>query len=47
VWEDVPVTDRDYVWVVMGAVVEAHRWRREYQAAKRRADPARASPDAA
>lgn len=47
VWDDVPVADHDYVRVVMGAVIEAHRWRREYQAAKQQTDAARASPDAA
>jgi hypothetical protein len=34
VWEDIPVADRDYVQVVMGAVREAQRWRREYERAK-------------
>jgi len=43
VWEDVPVAERDYVTVVMASVVEAKRWRQEYQAAKEQA-AARASP---
>jgi len=43
VWEDVPVAERDYVTVVMASVLEAQRWRREYQEAKQQA-AARASP---
>ena len=43
VWDDIPVADRDYVHVVMGAVREAQRWRREYEQAKQQAG-ARASP---
>ena len=43
VWEDAPVVQRDYVTVVMASVLEAHRWRQEYQAAKQQA-AARASP---
>ena len=43
VWEDVPVAERDYVTVVMASVLEAKRWRQEYQAAKQQA-AARASP---
>lgn len=44
VWEDVPVASADYADVVMGTVLEAMRWRREYDAAKR-AGASRASPD--
>lgn len=44
VWEDIPVADRDYVHVVMGAVREAQRWRREYEQAKHQVGAARASP---
>lgn len=48
VWDDIPVADRDYVHVVMGAVREAQRWRREYEQAKQQcADRARASPSGA
>jgi hypothetical protein len=43
VWEDLPVVDRDYVHVVMASVREAHRWRREYEAAKQQV-AARAGP---
>lgn len=43
VWGDVPVAERDYVTVVMASVLEAKRWRREYEAAKQQAG-ARASP---
>lgn len=34
VWEDVPVTEHDYARVVMGTVVEARRWRAQYDHAK-------------
>jgi hypothetical protein len=45
VWEDLPVHDRDYTRVVMASVVEARRWRREYEAAKQLAgNDARAGP---
>jgi hypothetical protein len=37
VWEDLPVHGRDYIRVVMGSVIEAHRWRRQYEAAKQHA----------
>ena len=46
VWDDSPVIGRDYVTVVMRSVREAHRWRREYQAAKDQ-QAARDGPDAA
>jgi hypothetical protein len=46
VWADVPVVDRDYVQVVMKSVLEAQRWRREYESAKALV-AARASPSAA
>jgi hypothetical protein len=44
VWADVPVVDRDYVQVVMRSVLEAQRWRREYESAKQLVGAARASP---
>ncbi len=47
VWEDVPVVERDYVTVVMASVLEAKRWRREYQEAKQQQAAARASPASA
>jgi hypothetical protein len=35
VWEDLPAhASRDYIRVVMGSVIEAHRWRAEYDNAK-------------
>jgi hypothetical protein len=34
VWEDVPVTEHDYARVVMATVVEARRWRAQYDHAK-------------
>jgi hypothetical protein len=46
VWDDIPVVDRDYVQVVMASVLEAHRWREEYETAKQQA-AARASPQVA
>ena len=45
-WDDIPVVDRDYVQVVMASVLEAHRWRQEYETAKQQA-AARASPKVA
>ena len=44
-WDEMPVSEADYVRVVMGSVLQAQRWRREYDAA--RAAQSRASPDAA
>jgi hypothetical protein len=46
VWEDLPVHDRDYTRVVMASVIEARRWRREYEAAKQHAAEQSASNDA-
>jgi hypothetical protein len=35
VWEDLPAhASRDYIRVVMGSVLQAHRWRSEYEHAK-------------
>jgi hypothetical protein len=35
VWEDLPAhASRDYIRVVMGSVLQAHRWRAEYEHAK-------------
>ena len=52
VWEEIPVHERDYVRVVAGTVLQARRWRAEYEQAKRLADEAeesgaRASPPSA
>jgi hypothetical protein len=49
VWEEIPVHDRDYVRVVASTVLQAQRWRAEYEHAKRLAEHAqdagaRASP---
>ena len=43
VWEDLRVRDHDYVTVVMGSVIEARRWRLEYETAKTE-QAARAGP---
>ena len=45
-WEELPVAGADYVRVVMGSVLQAQRWRHQYDAATRAAQ-SRASPDAA
>lgn len=34
VWEDVPVNEHDYARVVMASVIEARRWRAQYDRAK-------------
>jgi hypothetical protein len=46
VWDEIPVASTDYVQVVMASILQAQRWRREYEAAKSAA-PSRASPTAA
>jgi hypothetical protein len=33
VWEDVPVSEHDYARVVMASVIEARRWRAQYDRA--------------
>ena len=43
VWEMLPVDDRDYVHVVTATILEARRWRSEYEAAKAAVD-SRAGP---
>jgi hypothetical protein len=46
VWEALPVESADYLMVVMRSVVQALRWRAQYDDAKRAAT-SRASPSAA
>jgi hypothetical protein len=46
IWEEFPVSEADYVDTVLASVVQAQRWRAQYDAAKRHPDSARASPAA-
>ena len=46
IWEEFPVSEADYVETLLASVVQAQRWRAEYDAAKRHPDAARASPAA-
>ena len=45
IWEEIPISEADYVETVLATVVQAQRWRAEYEAAKQQYDAARASPD--
>ena len=45
-WEEMPASEADYVQVGMGSVLQAQRWRCEYDEATRAAQ-SRASPDTA
>jgi hypothetical protein len=47
IWEEVPVSEADYVDTVLASVVQAQRWRAEYEAAKQQCEAARASPNRA
>ena len=46
IWEEFPVSEADYVDTVLASVVQARRWRAQYDAAKRHPHAARASPAA-
>jgi len=44
IWEEIPVSEADYVQTVLASVVQAQRWRAEYEAAKQQFAAARGSP---
>jgi hypothetical protein len=46
IWQEFPVSEADYVDTVLASVVQARRWRAQYDAAKRHPHAARASPAA-